>query len=718
MRGLRIALVSIAFLAAREGLATTAADIPCAPSSPAPMPCVLDSTVAVAANSILDFGTRGLTIASHGELDAGGGTMSIVAANVVLQAGGVLVSKAGNIDVTATGDLRIEAADNVRGRVDVSGGSGGFVILTAGGDLIVAGQVAAVGTLSAGDGGSIDVTATNVTISGRVSAIGGQAGFGGDVSVSALVGGVTISGTIDTSGADGGTITVDADGSVTLTSSALLDANAGAAGGADTIDITSFAGSISLAGVIRGRAPGDAVLGGGTGADLSVDASGTITNDASIDMSGGGPGGLGGSADFTTDGDIIQRGAINVSAEGNAGYAGLLSFTTTLGMIDLQAGSMDAIGPGFGGDISAFTFNGVRVANRVTADGPGSSIDLRGCAVDVASTARLSSVGANGANTVRASGQMTVAGMLSADVARVCSNDRLLSCSDDGACHVCEADHTRACTSATDCGGTACNTTAICTGGNTLEYLDPTRLPRVLMGAVINPPPVQRYDAALVPCGGFPPSTTTSTTITTTTGTGPSTTTTTATTTTTMATTVTTIATTSTTTSSTTSTTATTVAPSTSTTSTRPTTTSTTLHNTAACDPPDCQDGDACTDDSCDAERGCVHDQRTGFDAVTCRLDAIVGLLQAAPPDEVGGAAMRGKFQAKVGKVHRMVDAGRSASGKRQIGKLRKANKLIGAFILTVEKGQHKGKVKEPVASEIINLASGAQSSLLPYIAP
>jgi len=115
---------------------------------------------------------------------------------------------------------------------------------------------------------------------------------------------------------------------------------------------------------------------------------------------------------------------------------------------------------------------------------------------------------------------------------------------------------------------------------------------------------------------------------------------------------------------------------------------------------------------------GCVHDERAGFDAVTCRLDSIVGLLQTAPLAEVGGPVMRGKFQAKVGKAQRMVDAGRATSGKRQVGKLKKANKLIGAFILTVEKGQHKGKVKEPVASEMINLASGAQSSLLPYIAP
>ena len=730
MRRLRIALVSIAFLAGREALATTAADVPCLLTSPAPMPCIVNSTFAVAAGSILDFGTRALTIGSQGELNAGGGNMSIIAAAVVVQAGGGLFSRAGNIDVTTTGDIRIEASGNSRGRVDVSGPSGGFVTLTAGGNLVVVGQLLAVGDLASGGGGSIDVTGTNVTISGRVSAIGGgQTGFGGDVSVAAVIGGVTISGTIDTSAADGGSITVDSDGDLTVTDSARLDGNAGAAGSADTMDLSSFAGSISLAGVITGHAPGSSTLGGGTGADLCVDASGTITNDASIDMSGGGPGGLGGSVEFTTDGDIISRAPINVSAAGNGGYAGLLSFTTTLGMIDLQAGDLDAIGPGFGGDISAFSFNGVRGANRITADGPSSSIDLQGCAVELTATARLSSVGTNGANILHASGQMTVAGMLTADPTRVCSNDRMLTCTNDVACRVCETDHTHPCTSAADCGGTACATAAFCTSGNTLEYLDPMILPR-LTGAVISPPPVQLQNPRLIPCGGFPSTTTsTSTTVTTTTGTSPSTTTattsttigttaTTATATTTTATTATTTtATTSTTTTATVSTTTTTtVAPPTSTSSTQPSTTTSTTLPTAACDPPDCQDGDACTDDLCDLERGCVHAPRAGFDAISCRLDMIVGVLQTAPVDEVGGPAIRARFQAKVAKVQHMVDAGRSASGKHQVVKLKRASKLLTAFIHAVEKGQHRGKVKEPVASEVIGFASGAQSSLLPFI--
>jgi hypothetical protein len=47
----------------------------------------------------------------------------------------------------------------------------------------------------------------------------------------------------------------------------------------------------------------------------------------------------------------------------------------------------------------------------------------------------------------------------------------------------------------------------------------------------------------------------------------------------------------------------------------------------------DCEDNDPCTAESCDAGGGCLHDEATGFDAVTCRFDrstfAITGTLGA-----------------------------------------------------------------------------------------
>ncbi len=47
----------------------------------------------------------------------------------------------------------------------------------------------------------------------------------------------------------------------------------------------------------------------------------------------------------------------------------------------------------------------------------------------------------------------------------------------------------------------------------------------------------------------------------------------------------------------------------------------------------DCEDNDPCTAESCDAHGGCLHDEATGFDAITCRFDrstfAITGTLGA-----------------------------------------------------------------------------------------
>jgi hypothetical protein len=91
-------------------------------------------------------------------------------------------------------------------------------------------------------------------------------------------------------------------------------------------------------------------------------------------------------------------------------------------------------------------------------------------------------------------------------------------------------------------------------------------------------------------------------------------------------------------------------------------------------------------------------------------------MLSTAPVADVGGPGIRGRFQVAVRKVQHMFDAGRSLSGKRQVVKFKRASKLLTGFIRTVEKGEHRGKVKAEVGKQITDLAGGAQTSLQPFI--
>ncbi|HJQ83152.1 MAG TPA: hypothetical protein VKA21_03690 [Candidatus Binatia bacterium] len=707
MHRLGLALVIATLLPARTVLGTTAAQIPCHASSPAPGPCLITTTVNVTAGSTLDFGTRGVVVAASGTLDAGGGSMFLYAGSVVLQPGALLVSAGARIDVIAKGPIQVQAADT-KAKIDVSGPSGGLITLDGDGDVVVAGQLIAMADLVQGDGGALEVNGSSVTITdtAKLAAMGGRNGFGGDVAISAIDTNVVIAGLIDTSsGNDGGYISIDADDDVTTTADAVINGKAGEGGSADSIDITAFTGGASLAGTIDASAGGSLDLGGGSGGDVTVDAITTISSTATIEASGGGPDALGGSVEFTTEGDIVVHGPITASAPGTGGYGGLADFTTTDGLVDL-GDDVDVSGASSGGNISAFSFNTVRiVAGRLIADGPNSSIDLQGCTVSVAAIAKLSSLGALGDNTVSASGQMTIAGPLVAG------------------------------------------------RSNRLEYRDPAQPPFVFFPPA--PDPTLAVNPDLIPCGGpvtttttsttstttttlVPPTTTTTsvpTTTTTTTLIGPGTTTTTigtpttttATSTTTLAiTTSTTTSTTSSTTSTTTTTTTTTTtaaptttttstaAPSTTTTQPPATTTTTTEPAVAVCTPAECTDGDDCTDDRCDPVRGCLNVPRPGLDLVSCRLDVLATSLLTAPVDDLGGPKARARYSAKVGKARRMVEAARRLKGNRYSAKLRRANRLLAGFTRAIEKAEQRGKMRPELAARLIGLVAGAESSLLP----
>jgi len=696
MRELVIGSIFVA-LTIRPVFATTAADL-CAPTAD---PCVVAGAIAVGGNSTLDLGGRALVITGSGSLDVGGGDVLVFAGRLEMQPGARFLSKGGSIDVTTLDAIDVQATDK-QARVDVSGNDGGFVSLVAGGALTIDGQVLANALAASGDGGSVDVEGLGVEIgaAARLSAEGGRSGFGGDITVEASAG-CAVSGTIDASaGSDGGPICIEAENDLVVGPTAMLDGRSGAGGVGDELDLTSFSGSVTLAGTVTGQAAGSADLGGGSGMALVVDADADVAVDATIELSGAGSDGSGGSADFGGSGDVTYQGTIDVSAPGGFGSGGEVSFSTDTGLVDVQ-GDVDASGPASAGAILVQSFGDVRISGALVADGPpgflASGVDVEGCAIDVPtgaelSSAKVSAAGQGTQNTLKASGQMTIAGLLAAGV------------------------------------------------GNRLEYRDPAA-PPILTGASITPAATVVNNPALVPCGG-PITTTTTTTSTSTSSTSTTPTTTTTTTSSTESTTSST-STSSTETTTTTSTTEVTLPPTTSTSSTTSTsettsssqtttssttstttprvvtttttsvpTTSTTLPPRASCEPATCDDGDGCTDDSCDPQRGCVHAARTGFDAVTCRLAAIATALRASSAHDLGGAGAQARLAASVGKIEKIIDGARAAHGRPLVVRVKRAKKLLGSFLRTIRKGQQRGRIPANVADRIEALGNDAASQL------
>jgi hypothetical protein len=152
----------------------------------------------------------------------------------------------GDVDLDALGDVTIGAAAELNVLATYEFGSGGAISLTAGGDVIVDGVLLENGEGSflegGGDGGDLDIIARNVTLSSAISANGGAPdGGGGFVDVTAT-GQITVNGPISALGplqGIGGDVLFSADGGIALNNVVL--ASAGFIGGSfDAVALGTF----------------------------------------------------------------------------------------------------------------------------------------------------------------------------------------------------------------------------------------------------------------------------------------------------------------------------------------------------------------------------------------------------------------------------------------------------------------------------------------------
>lgn len=362
-RYVRLAAAGLALAccaAASRAHATNENDL-CAPSAD---PCVVSTVITATPGSEFNLGQRELRINSGGAIDVGSGTMTIRARSLNMLTGSFLRARpTSSSEPGGIVNLFLEQATIV-GTIDASGSPGGQVVLAASGPVTVSGSIAANARSSSEVGGSLDISAGEANITGTLAAFGGNfEGLGGDVTVT-TTGSLTISGTIDATGADGGTIDLDAApglddaGDLIVTKTAIIKAEARIAG--------SFGGTIDLSAqgdnVTTGRAFVDGQLtafgvtgsedtGGGDGGCVSISASGDIAMldpASTFNVNGGGPDGSGGEIELSTiSGAVEARGRLTALSPGVEASGGSVSIDATLDAI--VAGPIAASGGEIGG---------------------------------------------------------------------------------------------------------------------------------------------------------------------------------------------------------------------------------------------------------------------------------------------------------------------------------------------------------------------------------
>jgi hypothetical protein len=233
-------------------------------------------------------------------------------------------------------------------------------------------------------------------------------------------------------GASGGTVTLEAHGSVTI--DALINDSDGDCGDACETDVTAdtgdvtvtangsidvsgmgsvasggdvqimAAGAVQLSGPILGTATGTSGVdgAGGDGGNLFISAGAGVTLSSPVSLSGHLLDGDGGSVDVEAGGDVLlaATGSLLVPTSGEGG-GGMVTVNSSAGNATIN-GPIDARGDEFGGSIEVDAAGAATITSALNADsraptvaggGTGGTIVIQACTISAPAGAIISSVG-------------------------------------------------------------------------------------------------------------------------------------------------------------------------------------------------------------------------------------------------------------------------------------------------------------------------------------
>jgi hypothetical protein len=123
---------------------------------------------------------------------------------------------------------------------------------------------------------------------------------------------------------------------------------------------------------------------------------------------------------------------------------------------------------------------------------------------------------------------------------------------------------------------------------------------------------------------------------------------------------------------------------------------------------PDCNDGNDCTDDSCDRVQGCVHTAKQSYDGVGCALGAIENEVGKASTDDLSGPTAR-KIGKALAQAQQKLAAAQSAPTAKKKKKLLNAAKAkVAAIEKAIGGALAKNKINPQLADRLLASTGGA----------
>ena len=461
-------------------------------------PCEVNTALTVDPGSVIDLTGRGLQLDAAARVTLGAGTVQILAGSVRLRPGARITGATGaapsSLEIDTTGDITLEASGSTLSRIDLSAApnSGGTITLNAGGAMTVAGLVLSNGPSTEAGGGSISLVsaAGDLIVSGTLSANGGSDGSGGFISVEAAGGKIDLAQPVDVSAGEFGAGELDLTASGDVIVRQEINASGGGLSGDGGTVFISAKGTATLLGNIDGTAAGSTAEGGGSGADVEIDASQDVVVSGQIDVTSGFPDGDGGTFSSTAGGNFTQTQKLTLLGNGVDACGGELDISAgrDIALVQIEASG----GSCGGGDVSAQGLGTLTARASIHADGgpgdgggDGGTIDLEGRDVVTDDVVR-----ANAGTSANLVGQITLVGCN----VTVNKASEIRTLGGQGAAAPDFGNLIRASGKATISG----NLLTTPPSPNTIVYRDSTMLPAI--SGTVTPPPTEMLDPTLPPC--------------------------------------------------------------------------------------------------------------------------------------------------------------------------------------------------------------------------
>ncbi len=359
--------------------ASTATDV-CAATAD---PCVVTTLVNIVSGSVLDFGTRAVSLQSSGQLSFGNGAATVLCGDFTAQSwsypriivravegegykgGDALIVSRGSCSSDSTipclgdedcgaGDTCTAGTGNIILNAEVLGWAnpGGWIKLTAFGNFSSTKLIdMSNGNYDYGDGGAVHIVSTtgSITTGGVVSGRGGTLASGGSIRMTAATT-ITINAEVKALGGSNGGGEISLESGTDMTINAPLSAYSDYSSGSG--------GTVSLAAV------GNMTIGG----SKTINTSGHRNTNTGVN-------GNGGQQEYIAEGSItignnaqLLASAANTTSAGNGG-----SITLTGCAVTVNGGAVVQANGATGGSIQLMGGDSVTVNNTSSVDSSGTS---------------------------------------------------------------------------------------------------------------------------------------------------------------------------------------------------------------------------------------------------------------------------------------------------------------------------------------------------------